>query len=156
MSRLPLLVLALAAPALAGCLTPAARPTPSAAIVAARQGVGAKLAACPSGDLSTLSPLVATFPFDEPALDQQGRERLQQAAVWLNCHPGVPVSILPTADKHGDAAHMRDLASARAQAVQDGLRAAGAKSAVIHIAAAGAPDPLTGPHLLIQADGRGW
>jgi outer membrane protein OmpA-like peptidoglycan-associated protein len=160
MSRLTLplrlTILALAVPALAGCLTPTAKPAPSAAIVAARQGIGARPAGCPAGALATISPLVATFPFDEAALDQEGRARLRTAADWLTCNAGVPVSILPTADNHGDAAHKLALASARGQAVLDALRAAGAKTAVVHIAAPGATDPLTGPHLVIQADGRGW
>jgi len=156
MRLLPVSAVVVVALPLAGCLTPHAQPAPSAAIVAARQGAGAKPMACQLGVLATVSPAVATFPFDEPVLDDEGKVRVQRLAQWLNCNPGVPVSILPTADNHGDDKHRRDLASARAQAVSDALRAAGATSAVIHIAAPGAPDPLTGPHLLIQADGRGW
>ena len=153
---LALLALALAAPTLCGCLTPKAKPTPSQAVVEARKGLGAKPAACQLGDLASVSPVTATFPFDEAKIDEEGLQRLTRAAAWLNCNAGVPAVIVPTADKHGTAEHMNELAVQRAQAALAALREAGAANAVVHTLAPGAPDTITTPHLVIQADGRGW
>jgi outer membrane protein OmpA-like peptidoglycan-associated protein len=149
-------LLALALPALSACLTPHAQPAPSTAVAEARKGAGAKPAACQVGALADVSPTVATFPFDDPKIDEVGTRRLTAAVAWLACNPGVPVVILPTADNHGTAQHMQELAVQRAQAVVAALRALGAKDAVIHSLAPAAADPVTGPHLVIQADGRGW
>lgn len=146
----------LAAVSLGGCLTPSAKPTPSAAVAEARKAAGVKPAACQGGDLAAVSPTVATFPFDDPKLDDVGTRRLTAAVAWLNCNPGVPVTIVPTADNHGTAQHMQELAVQRGQAVQAALRSLGAANAVIHNLAPNAKDPVTGPHLVIQADGRGW
>jgi outer membrane protein OmpA-like peptidoglycan-associated protein len=152
----PALLLIFAAVTLSGCLTPRVTPRPSAAIVTARKGAGAKPAACQLGDLARVSPTVATFPFDDATIDETGNRRLAAAAAWLNCNPGVPVVVAPTADNHGTAQHQKDLAVSRAQAVTAALRALGARSAVIHALALGGADPVSGPHLIVQADGRGW
>ena len=64
--------------------------------------------------------------------------------------------IRPDGDAHGDAAHMDALASGRAKSVADKLRELGATGATLRILARGAPDPVTAPHVLINATGRGW
>ena len=91
-------ILCLIAVGLSGCLTPRAKVAPSAAVLQARKGAGTKSAACPAGDLATLSPTIATFPFDDAVVDDVGIRALKTAAAWLNCHPGVPVVIIATAD----------------------------------------------------------
>ncbi|MFL5298452.1 MAG: OmpA family protein [Phenylobacterium sp.] len=149
-------VLCLAAAALAGCLTPHAKDTPSPAVLAARAGAGAKAQPCQVGKLADVSPALATFPFDESQLDEDGAKAVSKVAAWLACNPGVQVVVLPSADNHGDAAHRKDLASRRGQAVLAALRADGATGAVIRMMAVGAADPLSEPHVLIRAAGRGW
>ena len=146
----------LCVPALAGCLTPRARPIPSPAVLESRAHVGAKVPACPTGDLAEIFPVTVTFGFDDARISDAGQTRLADAAAWLSCHAGVEVVIRPTADNHGTAEHRQDLAARRAQAVLDQLRALGDTASVVRRLAFGAPDPVTAPHLLIQAEGRGW
>ena len=154
---LPILAVSLVgATALSGCLTPRVKPALSQAVVQARAGAGAKATACTAGDLASISPVDVGFGFDDAAITEAGQRRLATAAQWLGCNPGAEVVILPEADNHGDAAHLQDLAQRRAQAVQDRLRALGAATAVIHILARGASDPVTSQHLVINAHGRGW
>ena len=156
--RLPraLFVALLCVPALAACLTPRARPTPSPAVLESRAHVGAKVQACPAGDLAEISPVTVTFGFDDARISDVGQTRLADAAAWLACHAGVEVVIRPTADNHGTAEHRQDLAARRAQAVLDQLRTLGDTASVVRRLALGAPDPVTAPHLVIQAEGRGW
>lgn len=149
-------VLLAAALALAGCLTPHATPNPSAAILEARAGAVAKPATCTPGGLDAISPVQVGFPFDDAQVPAAGQNRLAAATRWLLCNPGVEVSILPSADNHGDEAHQNDLAKRRAQATVDTLRAQGATAAVLHIAPRDGADPIATPHLVIQASGRGW
>ena len=151
-----LLALSFAGLALTGCLTPREKVAPSAAVLAARAGAGAKSDACRGVDLASVSPALATFPFDKAELDDVGTERVTAVAGWLACHPATEVVVIPGSDGHGDAAHQNDLASRRASAVTTALRGLGAKQAVVRQVALGAPDPLTGPHVLIRAIGRGW
>jgi len=147
--------LILAAP-LAGCLTPHVKPVGSRAVAEAEARAGARATGCGSADLAAISPVEMDFPFDDAQVSEAGQKRLAAAAQWLACNRTAQVSILPDADNHGDARHMDDLAQRRAQAAQAGLRSLGATGAVIHLAARGAPDPVTGPHLVIDAKGRGW
>ena len=146
----------IAATALSGCLTPHVQPALSQAVVQARAGAGAKTSACPSSDLATISPVEVAFGFDEATVPEPGHIALADAAKWLTCNPRAEAVIQPDADNHGDAAHLTDLASRRAQAVQDELRSLGAKDTAIRILARGAPDPVSAPHLVISAKGRGW
>jgi outer membrane protein OmpA-like peptidoglycan-associated protein len=158
-SRTPLSALAatlLCATTLCGCLTPHVQPTLSQAVIQARARAGVEPAPCASSDLSTVSPVEVAFGFDEATVPEVGHQRLALAARWLVCNPHVPVVIRPDADRHGDAAHQNDLASRRAQAVNDELRSLGAKDPIIQIVARGAPDPMTAPHMVITAKGRGW
>jgi len=156
-SLFPALAVALAgATALSGCTTPRVTPKPSQAVLQARARVGAKAAACPAGELAAISPVDVGFGFDDATISPEGQRRLAAAAQWLACHAGVEAVILPDADNHGDAAHLKDLAQRRAEAVAARLRALGATAAVIHILPRGAPDNLSGPHLVINAQGRGW
>lgn len=143
------------AAALSGCLTPRVKPTPSAAVIQARAAEGSKANACALGDLASVSPINVAFGFGETKLDNLALRRVAKAADWLKCNAGVEVVILPAADAHGTAAQQQDLASVRAKAVVDQLRALGAQP-VIRILAAGKPDPVTTPHLVIEAQGRGW
>lgn len=152
----PGLAAALLIASLAGCTTPRVKPTPSQAVLQARAAHGAKPAACASGGLETISPLEAEFPFDDATISEVGQKRLAAAAQWLGCNPGVEVVIKPDADNHGAPAHLNDLAQRRAQAVADDLRSLGAKAAVIHLLPRGGADPVTAPHLVINATGRGW
>jgi outer membrane protein OmpA-like peptidoglycan-associated protein len=157
MSRPPLpILLAIAAVLpLGGCLTPHAKPGPSAAVVEARKGEGRKTLTC-QATLADVSPSLASFPFDASLLDEEGTRQVSAVAAWLACHPGTPVVITPSAERHGTPEHQKDLAGRRAQAVLAALRADGASSTVVHALALGAADPLTGPHVVIQAQGRGW
>ena len=142
--------------ALSGCLTQHVKPPPSQAIVQARARRDAKPAACAPGGLETISPLDASFPFDDATVSELGQQRLAAAARWLGCNPGVEVVIKPDADSHGDAAHLNDLAQRRAKAVESQLRSLGAGAAVIRLLPRDGADPVTAPHLLINATGRGW
>ncbi|THD64770.1 hypothetical protein [Phenylobacterium sp.] len=150
-----LAVLALAA-GLSGCTTPVENPGTSQAILDARASAKARGAGCTAGGLESISPVGADFPFDDAQVTEVGLKRLQAAAHWLGCNPGVEVVILPQADSRGEKAHLDDLAKRRADAAALVLRDAGAKDAVIRIVARDAPDPVTAPHLVISARGRGW
>ncbi|THD53236.1 OmpA family protein [Phenylobacterium sp.] len=141
---------------LSGCLTPHIQPPPSAAIVESRAAVGAKAAACKPGGLDQLSPLDADFAFDDSEISPRGGQRLADAARWLACNPGVEVVIKTDSDNRGEEAHLNALAQARGKAVADRLRELGATAAVIRTLARGGADPVTAPHLLINATGRGW
>ena len=150
-------LLALAAPlALSACLTPKAKAPPSAAVVAARKGVGAKALPCQATGLADVSPALASFPFDDSLLDEEGQRAVRAVAGYLSCHPQTQVVVLPAGDRHGDAKHETDLVGRRAQAVVTALRQDGADKAVVHMLAAGAADPVSGPHIVINAAGRGW
>ena len=144
-----------AAGALSGCLTPKAKQPPSQAVLDARKGAGQKVQGC-QGALADVSPALASFPFDDSLLDEEGARRVGEAAAFLACHPGTPVVVLPSADNHGTAEHQKDLAGRRAQAVLAALRTDGANSSVVHMLSPGAADPVSGPHIVIQAAGRGW
>jgi outer membrane protein OmpA-like peptidoglycan-associated protein len=128
----------------------------SQAVVQARSGASTKTAACTGADLASVSPVDMSFGFDEATLSETGQKGLSQAAAWLVCNPHTEVVIVPDADNHGDAAHLNDLAQRRAKAAAEQLRALGAKDAVIRILSRGAADPVTTPHLVINAQGRGW
>jgi outer membrane protein OmpA-like peptidoglycan-associated protein len=156
-SRFPALaVILVGAAALSGCLTPRVQPPPSAAVLQARAASGHKTAACTPGGLDAISPVDVGFGFDDAEISEVGQKRLAAAAAWLGCNPGIQAVILPDADNHGDAAHLGDLAQKRALAVQARLRALGATAAVIRLLPRGAADPLTAPHLVVNAQGRGW
>ena len=142
--------------ALTGCLTQRVKPTPSQAVLQTRAREGAKPAACAREDLASISPMEAGFGFEETQIGEAARQTLAKAAAWLNCNPGVEVVVLPAADSHGTPAHQQELAQARAKAVVDQLRALGAIQAVIRTVAVGGADPVTAPHLVISARGRGW
>jgi len=150
-----LLIGLVCAMALSGCVTPRVKPVTSAAVVEARAKVGQKPSACPAGELKEVSPTLASFGFDEATLSEVGHERLGQAAAWLICHPGVEVAVLTRGEERGHPDRDKELAGLRGQAVVTELRALGAQS-VVHILPPGAADPLQGPHLVIQAAGRGW
>lgn len=141
---------------LSACLTQQIKPAPSQAILQARAQRSIKPAACAPGGLETISPLDASFAFDDATVTEVGKQRLTAAAKWLGCNPGVEVVIKPDADSHGDDAHQNALAQHRAQAVADQLRSLGATAAVLHLLPRNGADPVTAPHLLINANGRGW
>jgi len=145
----------LCAAMLAGCLTPHVKPAPSRAVAEAEQRARIHAAGCAAGDLKSVSPVEMDFAFDDAAITPMGQSRLAAAARWLACNPTTPVVILPEADNHGDAAHLNDLAHRRALATQTQLRSLGANG-VVHLLARGAADPVSGPHLVIDAKGRGW
>jgi outer membrane protein OmpA-like peptidoglycan-associated protein len=156
-SLFPVLAAALAcATTLAGCLTPHIAPPPSAAVLQARAAHDAKPAACTPGGLEAVSPVDVGFGFDDAAMTEVGEKHLAAAAVWLGCNPGIEVVIRPGADNHGDDAHQADLAQRRARAVSEQLRALGATTAVIRTLPRDGADPVTAPHLLVNAQGRGW
>jgi len=140
---------------ISACVTPRAKPVPSAAVQEARARVGVKANPCAVGDLASVSPVTVGFGFQETTLDETAQRNLAKAADWLKCNAGVEVAILPGADAHGTAAKQRDLAAARAKVVVDQLRTLGVQS-VVRTVAADAPDPVTAPHLVILAQGRGW
>lgn len=146
----------LCAGGLSACLTPHVQPTLSTAVVEARAAAQVKAPACTPGGLEQVSPVDAAFAFDETEISPQGGQRLAAAARWLTCNPGVEAVIRPDGDNHGDAAHLNALAEGRAKSVADKLRELGATGATLRILTRGAPDPVTTPHLLINATGRGW
>lgn len=146
----------LCAVTLSGCLTPHVKPDPSPAVLQARANIGQKAVPCTPGGLETISPLELGFAFDDAAVTETDRKRLTTAVRWLSCNPGVEVVVSPDADNHGDGAHLKDLAQHRGQAVAEELRTLGATSAVIRLLPRGEADPVTTPHLLIAAQGRGW
>ena len=141
---------------LSGCLTPRLQPAPSKAIVDARARAGAKAGACPTEGLEAVSPLNVGFAFDDAAVTEMGHNRLTTAAKWLACNPTIEVVIQPDADHHGAPAHLNELAQQRGQAVMSQLRMLGATGNVIHLLPRDGKDPVTAPHLLIVAEGRGW
>jgi len=96
------------------------------------------------------------FPFEGAEVPVAGQKVLAEAARWLACNPGVEATIVPTGDGHGDAAHLNDLATRRAQATVETLRTLGATAVVLHITPRDGADPISTPHLVIQADSRGW
>ncbi|MGZ6038304.1 MAG: OmpA family protein [Phenylobacterium sp.] len=155
-ASLPSLAAALLSVSLTGCLTQHIKPPPSQAILQARAAHAAGPAACAGGNLETISPLEARFPFDDATITEAAQKRLAAAAQWLGCNPGVEVVIMGDGDNHGDAEHLDDLARRRAQAVADDLRGRGADKPVMHLLARGAADPVSAPHLVIHAIGRGW
>jgi outer membrane protein OmpA-like peptidoglycan-associated protein len=149
-------LIALAAPlALSACLTPKAKAPASAAVLEARKGVGQKVVPCQATPLADVSPAMASFPFDDSVLDAEGQRAVRGVAAYLACHPQTPVVVSSSADKHGDDAHQKDLAGRRGQAVLAALRADGSQ-AVVRMLAPGAADPVSGPHIVISAAGRGW
>ncbi|HLZ75819.1 hypothetical protein [Phenylobacterium sp.] len=150
------LAAALIGASLTGCLTQQIKPPPSQAILQARAAHAARPAACAPLALDAISPVEAGFPFDDATVTELGQKRLAAAAQWLACNPGVEVVIKPDADNHGDDAHLNDLAQRRGKAVADQLRSLGATAAVLRILPRDGADPVTAPHLLINATGRGW
>jgi outer membrane protein OmpA-like peptidoglycan-associated protein len=146
----------LCAAGLSACLTPHVQPVLSTAVAQARAGALAKPAACTPGGLDQISPVDAVFAFDATEISPQGGQRLAAAARWLTCNPGVEAVIRTDSDSHGAAAHQDALASGRGKAVADKLRELGATATTLRIVARGGADPVTTPHLLINATGRGW
>jgi len=146
----------LCATALSGCLTPHVKPTPSAAVLDARARLAVKAPTCTGESLDAVSPVNVGFGYDDPAITPAAQLRLTAAARWLSCNPGVEAVIQPDADHHGSEAHMNDLAQQRATGVQTQLRTLGATNTVIRMLARGAKDPVTAPHMVLLAEGRGW
>ncbi|MBS0361140.1 MAG: hypothetical protein JSR98_07145 [Proteobacteria bacterium] len=156
--RLPAaLALLASAAALGGCLTQHVNPVPSKAIAQSLAAAKAEAVAhCTPGGLDAISPLQVGFPYDAADLTPTGQKRLVDAAAWLKCNPGVEATVIPSADNHGDARHMNELAAQRAQATVEALRQLGATAVILHITPRDGADPLTTSHLVILADGRGW
>ena len=146
----------LCAAALSGCLTPRVKVDVSPAIAQARAAASARAAACPTDTLETLSPVIVAFGFDDDKVPEVGDDHLRAAAKWLSCHPGIEVVIAPDADNHGDAAHLNDLAQRRGKAVAERLRALGATAPTLRTLPRGGADPVSAPHLVVKAQGRGW
>ncbi|HEX3363721.1 OmpA family protein [Phenylobacterium sp.] len=151
-----LAVAVLCAGGLSACLTPHIQPPASPAIIEARTAAQAKAPACMPGGLDQISPVDAAFAFGDTEISPQGGQRLAVAARWLVCNHSVETVIRPDGDNHGDDAHMDALANGRAKSVADKLRELGATGGTLRILSRGAPDPVTAPHLLINATGRGW
>jgi outer membrane protein OmpA-like peptidoglycan-associated protein len=151
-----LAVAVLCAAGLSACLTPHIQPPASTAIVQARAAARTKPAACMPGGLDQVSPVDAVFAFDASEISPQGGQRLAIAARWLTCNPGVETVILTDGDNHGADAHLDALANARGKAVADRLRELGATAGTLRILSRGGADPVTTPHLVIHATGRGW
>lgn len=154
--RLHLILLLLSAAALAGCMTPQARPRASQAVLDARAHRNvATAAACPTAALGEVSPVTAGFPFNDSAVSDAVNQPLTQPAAWLACHPATVVVIKPDADGHGTQAEQDALAQARALAVRDYLAAHGVAADRIRILGRSEAEPA-GEHFLIRAEGRRW
>lgn len=145
-----------AAGALAGCMTPHAKPQLSQAVIDARAHRDEPVAAaCPQGELSTVSPVMVGFAFDESELTRAMTLPLAPPARWLACHPATIAVIKPDADSHGTDAEQDALAQARANGVKAYLVAQGVAADRITILGRNKPAP-TGAVLLIRAEGRRW
>lgn len=144
-----------AAGALAGCMTPRAKPQLSQAVIDARahRDVPAP-EACPSSPLNTVSPVIVGFAFDESGLTDAMRQSLAAPAKWLACHPATPAAIKPDADSHGTDAEQDALARSRAEGVKSYLVAQGVTADRITVLARGATAPPDA--FLIRAEGRRW
>jgi outer membrane protein OmpA-like peptidoglycan-associated protein len=154
-TRLAFAGLATAA-ALAGCMTPQAKPQLSQAVLDARAHRDTPVtAACPDVTLSALSPVVVGFAFNDIELTEGMTGPLEQPARWLVCHAAVSAVIRPDADSHGTDAEQDALARRRAEGVRDDLSARGVPAAQIRILRRGEAEP-TGDVLLIRAEGRRW
>jgi outer membrane protein OmpA-like peptidoglycan-associated protein len=155
--HLPTALLLAGAMTLVGCQTQTVRPVPSKAIAQALAAAKTQTGpTCAANNLADISPLGVDFPYDAAEMSTVGQRRLAAAAAWLKCNPGVEATIIPSADNHGDAAHQNQLATQRAQATVETLRALGATAVILHITPRDGADPLTTTHLLIKANGRGW
>lgn len=152
---LPLALLGIAA-ALAGCVTPSARPQVSQAVLDARAQRDAPPASpCPQTSLDAISPVLVGFAFDESTLRESMTRPLDEPIRWLACHRETVAAIRPDADVHGTEAEQNALARDRAEAVRAYLSLKGVPAAQIRVLPRGAPDPA-GNVLLILAEGRRW
>jgi outer membrane protein OmpA-like peptidoglycan-associated protein len=154
-TRLAFAGLATAA-ALAGCMTPQAKPQLSQAVLDARAHRDAPVtAACPDVSLSTLTPVAIGFAFNDTELTEGMTRLLEEPTRWLVCHRAVSAVIRPDADGHGTEAEQDALARRRAEGVQSYLSARGVTAGQIRILRRGEAEP-TGDVLLIRAEGRRW
>jgi len=145
-----------AAGALAGCMTPHAKPQLSQAVRDARAHRDAPVvAACPQGELTALSPVIVGFGFNESELTDSMRLPLATPAKWLACHPTTPLVLKPDADGHGSDADQDALAQARAQGVKAYFVGQGVAADRITLLRRGATEPA-GAIFLIRAEGRRW
>lgn len=142
-----------AALGLSGCLTPRVKPTPSAAVLEARQHRDAKAPPpCPALD----GPISVGFGFGEAAIGELALPAVVQAAQLMTCHPGISALIVGQADVHGTEAEQRKLSEARANAVAAALRERGVAPGRIATQIQGTTPPGDATHLVVLAEGRRW
>ena len=149
------LPLVAAAAALAGCMTPHAKPVESQAVkdALAHKDI-APAATCP--DLA--SPFSVGFPFQDSTLKDVPPEVLDALTRGLACHAGLQVEIAGGADAHGTAEEQAKLAGDRAQAVAGYLTAHGVAASRVQILPPPPAKPPAGDaqHLVVMAEGRRW
>jgi membrane fusion protein (multidrug efflux system) len=80
------------------------------------------------------------FSPDSAALDDAARQAIAAAAALAKQTPGSPITIGGFADPSGNRASNKELAAQRAQAVADGLMAAGIDGGRLHRVAVGVVD----------------
>lgn len=138
---------------LSGCLTQRVKPTPSAAVLEARQHRDSKAPPpCPAID----APISVGFGFGEAAIGELAAPAVIQAAQLAACHSGASVTILGQADMHGTEAEQRKLSQDRANAVAAALRERGVAPGRIATQVQGTAPPADATHLVILAEGRRW
>jgi outer membrane protein OmpA-like peptidoglycan-associated protein len=150
---LPSISLAALALALAGCVTPGAKPAVSRAVLDARahRNVEAAAACAPLA-----SPVSVGFAFAEPGLNELATPALENAGQQLACHPEAAVLVIGQADLHGTAAEQQALAQVRAEAVAKALRSRGVAPARIQVQAEGTVPAGDARRLVVLAEGRRW
>src|SRR4051812_39847090 len=95
--------------------------------------------ACVQTPTASIARAVVFFTADSAGLDESANEAIRGAAVTARANASAPVRVLGfAAPDTGTAAFNRALAQARAQAVADGLVAAGVTPARVRIESRGA------------------
>lgn len=137
-----------------GCFTPRVKPQTSPAVLEARaRAQAAKTATvdpCALYSFTTSDPVRIYFPYNKDELTEDSAEVLDHAAVWLECHPAVRVSIAAAHDNQGGPEGQKALIAARTAAVRARLVAHGVAAERL------LGEDAQGEVLALRARGRGW
>lgn len=145
--------LAAAALGLSGCLTARVKPTPSAAVIEAREH---RERHAPPPCAAIDGPVSIGFGFGESAINELALPSVTEAAQLLTCHPAVTALIVGQADVHGTEAEQRKLAQDRANAVAAALAERGVAPGRLATQAQGTAPSGDAAHLVVLAEGRRW
>lgn len=145
--------IAAAALGLSGCLTARVKPTPSAAVLEAREHREKPApVACPAID----APISVGFGFGEATLSDLATPSVAEAAQLLACHPQASALVVGQADAHGTPDEQKALAEGRAEAVVAALRARGVAPARLATQTQGTPPAAEVGRVVVLAEGRRW